>query len=605
MKNLSRALKRHAESKSHITSGVAYKRFGQLNIHTGLNESVIQHNSRVAQNREVLRRLIGVVELFTRQELSFRPHESSQNRGNYIEFIDFLASYDSVLREHLNTSSAFKGTCEHVQNDLIDSIAFVLNSEMRKEIHDSMFFAVEVDETIDTSGRLQLALILRYVNVNIGSKHYDVKERFLGFLQGTQRHAEELSTAIIENLKAFEMKKLVNQTYDGASILARETPSVLAIVKAVAPMAHFIHCPAHGLNLTLQASCMKIKPVKQFLGTLANIQTFFSAAPKRLEYLDEIAASGKFGLPKGSAISWDFKSRCISVVSNQYEVLREFLYSVANDTDCWDAATISAAHAFLRQVEDEDFVFLLLLFDYIFGHVDALNNVIQSKTLDIPACQSSIRSFVALLISTSSDDVISPLLERAKELIPFTNIKHALHYQKVALDVIETFKKQIETRFKDMSHLNCFSLLDHTRFAQYHCKFPTDSLDQVEKSYPLFDVAKLKSELEVVYTDPQFRVPQSTLMNVILENGLIDVLSELFRLLLLYFTIPLTTSSAERPFSTLERVKTYLKNTMSNVQLDNLSLISIEKELLEKVDREQIIDHFASLEERRADFLFK
>lgn len=607
MKNLSRTLKRHAESRSHISAGVAYKRFGQLNIHTGLNESVIQHNSRVARNREVLRRLIGVVELFTRQELSFRPHERSQNRGNYIEFIDFLASYDSVLREHLTTSSAFKGTSEHVQNDLIESIAFVLNSEIRKEIHDSIFFAVEVDETIDSSGCLQLALILRYVNVNPAGKHFDVKERFLGFLQGTQRHAEELSAAIIENLKAFEMeKKLVNQTYDGATILAGETPSVQAIIKAVAPMAHFTHSAAHGLNLTLQDSCLSIRPVKRFLGTLANIQTFFHGAPKRLEYLDEIAASGKFGLPRGSATSWDFKSRCVSVVSNQYDVLREFLYSVANDTDSWDSATISSAHAFLRQVEDEDFIFLLLFFDYIFGHVDALDNVIQSKTLDIAACESSIQHFMTFLSSSCTDDVIITLLERAKELVSFTNMKNTFCHQKVALEVIDNLKEQIGTRFNDITHLNCFSLLDHTRFIQYHCKFPADILEQVEKSYPLFDLAKLRSELEVVYADPQFCVPQHTLLTDILENGLFDVLSESFKLLLLYFTIPLTRPSAERPFPTLERVKTYLTNTISNsAQLDSLSLISIEKELLEKIDREQIIDHFASLEGRRADFLFK
>ena len=122
MKNLSRALKRHAESKSHISAAIAYKSFGRLDIRSSLNEgfrqSVIQHNSLVSKNREILRRLIDVVELLARQELSFRAHDekaSSQNKGNYIEVIDFLASYDSVLRDHLNSSSMFKGTSKHVQ----------------------------------------------------------------------------------------------------------------------------------------------------------------------------------------------------------------------------------------------------------------------------------------------------------------------------------------------------------------------------------------------------------------------------------------------------------------------------------------------------------
>ena len=80
---------------------------------------------------------------------------------------------------------------------------------------------------------------------------------------------------IAENLKNFEMKKkLVNQTYDGAAVMSGEVSGVQARIKEVAPHAHFIHCAAHRLNLTLQHSCMSIKPVKQFFGTLANIQFF-------------------------------------------------------------------------------------------------------------------------------------------------------------------------------------------------------------------------------------------------------------------------------------------------------------------------------------------
>ena len=52
-----------------------------------------------------------------------------------------------------------------------------------------MFFAIEVDETTDTSGCQQLTLIMRYVNVSTEDKHFEIKERFLGFSRVTQRNA--------------------------------------------------------------------------------------------------------------------------------------------------------------------------------------------------------------------------------------------------------------------------------------------------------------------------------------------------------------------------------------------------------------------------------
>ena len=485
----------------------------------------------------------------------------------------------------------------------------MLHSEIRKEIHESKFFAVEVDETTDISGHQQLTLILRYVNINHRDKYYEVKERFLGFSRVTQRNAEGLSTMIVENLKDFEMeKKLVNQTYDGAAVMSGEASGVQARIKAIAPMAHFIHCAAHRLNLTLRDSCMSIKPVKQFFGTLSNIQTFFSNSPKRLEHLDDIAASDKFRLARGSATRWNFKSRCVNIVTNRFEIFREFFDSVVNDTDFWDSATISSAHGFLRHFEDEDFAFLLLFFNHIFGHVDVLYNVLQSNTLDVAACERSIQKFVTLLSNTRSAHEIKTFLERAKQFVPFPSAKqrrHSFSCQEVAFQVIDTMKTETEIRFSDIAHLSGFSLIDNHRFAHFKRKFPSQLLDEIGKSYPLFDLAKLRSELETVYADPQFNVKQGVLLSFIIENGLVDVLSELFKLLLLYFTIPLTTSTAERSFSTLKRVKTYLRSTMSNQRLDSLSLISIEKKLLRKIDRERIIDHFASLKERRADFLYK
>ena len=44
-------------------------------------------------------------------------------------------------------------------------------------------------------------------------------------------------------------------------------------------------------------------------------------------------------------------------------------------------------------------------------------------------------------------------------------------------------------------------------------------------------------------------------------------------------TMPVSSANAERSFSTLKRVKTYLKSSMAEQRLNNLRVLSIEREL--------------------------
>ena len=72
-----------------------------------------------------------------------------------------------------------------------------------------------------------------------------------------------------------------------------------------------------------------------------------------------------------------------------------------------------------------------------------------------------------------------------------------------------------------------------------------------------------------------------------------------YRILL---TVPVTVASAERSFSKLKLLKNCLRSTMLQERLNGLAICSIEKDILDKIDLDIVIEDFASRNARRRFF---
>jgi hAT family C-terminal dimerisation region len=66
-------------------------------------------------------------------------------------------------------------------------------------------------------------------------------------------------------------------------------------------------------------------------------------------------------------------------------------------------------------------------------------------------------------------------------------------------------------------------------------------------------------------------------------------------------TLPVSTTSTERSFSTLQRVKKWLLSRMTEDRLTGLALMNIHRDM--RVDVNKVIDRFA-ISKRRLDFIF-
>jgi hypothetical protein len=461
LKNIARCIERHQKSKEHIKSRVKFQLLGKQNIATVLDSAhkieIESFNDKVRDNRNIMRRLIDITIYLCTQEQAFRGHderEESSNRGNYKELVTLLGKYDDNLKNFQCSSSVFSGTS--IQNDIINSIAFVLINAIHKEISESSFFSWQVDETTDITCHSQLSVIFRYV------LNSQVVERFLGFYDvSSRRTSEDLFKLLTDNFAKFNLKeKLVAQTYDGAAVMAGELNGLQRKIKDVAPQATFTHCYAHVLNLVLSKSCNSIRDVRIFFSNLSGFSSFFSKSSKRTNVLDNICGNW---IPTNAPTRWNFTSRGVfTIYKNRQKLIEVFDYIIDNDEFHNDQQSVREAIGLKSYLLDIKFCFLLETFQLLFEQTDVVFSILQNRTADINFAKSRLNNVVRKLQEFRDDDRIfqnlfknlSGKLDLEGVISKKRKIDRDLpdtcqRYRQIFIEILETIIGQIKVRFAD------------------------------------------------------------------------------------------------------------------------------------------------------------
>ena len=81
----------------------------------------------------------------------------------------------------------------------------------------------------------------------------------------------------------------------------------------------------------------------------------------------------------------------------------------------------------------------------------------------------------------------------------------------------------------------------------------------------------------------------------------VDIYPNVYILLTILGTLPVSTATSERSFSTMRRLKTYLRSSIGNERMAGLALLSIYKD--RQIDREKIMNDFVASSNRRSGFV--
>ena len=82
-----------------------------------------------------------------------------------------------------------------------------------------------------------------------------------------------------------------------------------------------------------------------------------------------------------------------------------------------------------------------------------------------------------------------------------------------------------------------------------------------------------------------------------------ELLSEVCKLARLILVMPATNASSERSFSSMRRLKTYLRNTMCQSRLNHVMLLNIHQEKLDALSMDDIAEEFIQGNDHRLRLL--
>ncbi|XP_025421184.1 zinc finger MYM-type protein 1-like [Sipha flava] len=188
-----------------------------------------------------------------------------------------------MLGEHLkNGPRNSLYTSPGIQNDIISICGEIIKSKIVQRVNAAECFSVLADETTDIGRIEQMSVCLRYYD----QKDKKIREDFLEFTPAVDLSGKGLATLIMGCLQknSIHCQFLVGQGYDRASAMSGYLHGAQEYIKKDFPMALYVHCSAHSLNLALANAC-SLPSIRNCISTIQTVGTFFRSSAQRSELL--------------------------------------------------------------------------------------------------------------------------------------------------------------------------------------------------------------------------------------------------------------------------------------------------------------------------------
>ena len=408
-----------------------------------------------------------------------------------------------------------------------------------------------------------------------------------------------------------------------------------------------MHCASHNLNLVVNDSVECNVENVTFFNVIEEIYNFFnrsinrSADMKRLGLLAEDEEN--LSLKKLCSTRWSSRINSIRAIKSRLRDIIQLLEKYSKGTGNTKEKT--EAQGLLKQVVTLEFVLLLNTWEKVLTSINIASKFLQMRQMDLGKSASALeRALKSVEEMRNQWDVImkESTILALKVGIPVSfaekrKKKVRKFYDEIAHDepiedpekkfrveifsrIIDTVTNRLQERFEGQQFVaETFNFLlpknlikssdSEVRTAAQHFMSvyktdfsAADGTEHVHASDDLCEeILSFKNVFKEELTSKQVQSIHDVL-KCIHEYELTSSYPNYLLAIVIFMTLPVTVASAERSFSKLKLIKTYLRSSIAQDRLDALAILSIEMEQSKNLNIDAIIDKFAETKARQNKF---
>ncbi|XP_008190126.1 zinc finger MYM-type protein 1-like [Acyrthosiphon pisum] len=513
---------------------------------------------QIAINRKKILPIVKTILFCRKQNIALRGHRHEtgnifnqnsnliENDGNFRALLRFrIESGDSDLSDHLQNSNKNATFISAVtQNDIIQS-----------------------DETTDTSHVEQLSISIRFVDFDSKT----IREDFIKFLKVVDLSGEALGKTISELLEqiGLSLTNLRGQGYDGAANMSGKFKGTQAYISKHQPLATYVHC----LNLVLVKAC-PVQPVRNTIGIDEEVINFIRDSPKILEIFKSENKKHCPNLNSGILIKlcatrWVEHHEAFIRFNQMLPAIISFLEYMI---ESFDGQTLTKVNGLYNSILRFDFLLTLQIIINTMNITLPLSRKLQTPTFDISEAQTLIQSALTVLKNQRNENDFKDIFKKSEDLANRFNIEVKI--------------SRIANKQRNRLNISSESNTPENAALLYTTDLP-GTFEELE--------GELKTWKAIWKEKPVDELPSTAMETIFLP--LMNYYPNIKRLLILFATIPVTTCTSERSFSSLKRIKTYLRSTMGENRLNGLALLNIHPEII--IKPEEVVNTYANKHPRR------